>query len=471
MEASMTTNGFPKHESPLARRDRRGAAALPAALLAAGALLLASAVPVSAAETKGKPAAPAKPPAESDDPAAYKDAFPLQYESYMKTVDQVRTRFGGSEALPRSPTSVDPRSVISKSRLEDDPRLKTIWAGYPFSKDFRERRGHAWMLDDQTYTGRQEGVQQPGTCLNCHASVLLSQRKLGGGDLAKGFDAMNSLPFAEARKLVSHPVSCIDCHDPQTFELRVVRTAFIEGLKGARAASGLKDWDISKASSQQKRTFVCAQCHVEYFFKGPEKRLTLPWAKGLKVEQMLSYYDDAKFSDWTHAETGAGVLKVQHPEFELYSQGIHARSGVSCVDCHMPSVKSAGAEYTDHWVRSPLLNVKGSCQACHAWDEAELKDRVDEIQGRVFQVRNVAIDALVDLIGDLKGARAAGRTDADLAAARAAQRRAQFFVDMVEAENSTGFHAPDESLRILSLSIDATRRGQLSLRGGSPPAK
>ena len=196
---------------------------------------------------------------------------------------------------------VDPRSVIAKSRLEDDARLKTIWSGYPFAKDVRERRGHAWMLDDQTYTGRQEGVPQSGTCLNCHASVLLAQKKLGGGDLAKGFDAMNSLPFAEARKLVSHPVSCIDCHDPQTFELRVARTAFLEGLKGARAAAGLKDWDISKASSQQKRTFVCAQCHVEYFFKGAEKKLTLPWSKGLKAEQMLSYYDDAKFSDWTHA--------------------------------------------------------------------------------------------------------------------------------------------------------------------------
>ena len=53
------------------------------------------------------------------------------------------------------------------------------------------------------------------------------------------------------------------------------------------------------------RTFVCGQCHVEYYFKGPEKRLTYPWDKGLKVDDILAYYDEVKFKDWTHAESGA----------------------------------------------------------------------------------------------------------------------------------------------------------------------
>src|SRR5919108_1264741 len=147
---------------------------------------------------------------ETVDPAVWGRNFPLQYDGYRRTVDQVRTRYGGSEALPRTPTQLDPRSVVAQSRLEEDPRLKIMWAGYAFARDFREERGHAYMLADQTYTERQIAVKQPGTCLHCHASVYVPYRKLGGGDLIKGFEAMNRMPFAEARKLVTHPVACID---------------------------------------------------------------------------------------------------------------------------------------------------------------------------------------------------------------------------------------------------------------------
>ena len=93
---------------------------------------------------------------ETEDPAVWGKNFPLQYDDYRRTVDQVRTRFGGSEAEPRTPTQADPRSYVSQSRIEEDPRLKIMWAGYAFAKDFREERGHAFMLDDQTFTERQE---------------------------------------------------------------------------------------------------------------------------------------------------------------------------------------------------------------------------------------------------------------------------------------------------------------------------
>src|SRR6188474_1948507 len=75
---------------------------------------------------------------ETEDPAIWGKNFPLQYDDYKRTVDMVRTRFGGSEAEPRRPTDFDPRSIVSQSKIEDDPRLKTIWAGYAFAKDFRE---------------------------------------------------------------------------------------------------------------------------------------------------------------------------------------------------------------------------------------------------------------------------------------------------------------------------------------------
>src|SRR5262249_28046519 len=175
---------------------------------------------------------------ESEDPELWGRNFPLQSDDYKRSGDQVRTRFGGSEAEPHTPTEADPRSVVAQSKLQEDPRLKIMWAGYAFSKDFREERGHAYMLDDQTFTERQQVVKQPGTCIQCHASIVVPYKRLGGGDLIKGFEAMNQMPYTEARKLVSHPVVCIDCHDPATMQLRVTRPGFMEGISALKASQG-----------------------------------------------------------------------------------------------------------------------------------------------------------------------------------------------------------------------------------------
>jgi len=402
---------------------------------------------------------------QTEDPAIWGKNFPMQYDGYRRTVDQVRTKYGGSEALPHTPTQADPRSVVAQSRLEEDPRLKIMWAGYAFAKDFREERGHAYMLDDQTFTDRQNVVKQPGTCLQCHASIVVPYTKLGDGDLTKGFEKLNQMPFAEARKLVTHPVACIDCHDPKTMQLRISRPGFMEGMKAYKASMGVVDYDVNRdATRQEMRSFVCGQCHVEYYFKGPEKRLVYPWANGLKVEQILAYYDKEQFKDWTHADSGAPVLKAQHPEFELWNQGIHARSGVACADCHMPYTREGALKISDHHVRSPVLNINHACQTCHRWPESELKDRVEAIQTRTQNMRNLAMDALVALIGDLKAARAANLPAEKLASAQELQRKAQFYLDFIEAENSSGFHAPQEALRILGESINFAREGQLALR-------
>jgi nitrite reductase (cytochrome c-552) len=406
------------------------------------------------------------------DPATWGKNFPLQYDGYQQTVDQQRTRYGGSEALPRTPTDADPRSIVAQSRLEEDPRLKTMWAGYAFATDFREERGHAYMLDDQTYTERQVVANQPGTCMHCHASVWGPYRTLGGGDLVKGFEAMNTMPYAEARKHVTHPVSCVDCHNPTTMELRVTRPGFLEGIRALKAAQGTANYDPNTmATRQEMRAYVCGQCHVEYYFKGPEKRLTYPWDKGLKADEILSYYQENQFRDWVHAETGAPALKAQHPEFEMWNQGVHARSGVTCPDCHMPYQRVGAMKISDHHVRSPLLNVNRACQTCHRWSEEELTTRVHTIQDRTYQIRNVAMDALVAFIADLRKAREAGLSDAQLAGPRDAQRQAQFLLDFIEAENSMGFHASQEAMRILALSIDHTRRGHVGLRDAltAPP--
>ncbi len=403
---------------------------------------------------------------DTEDPETWGKNFPLQYDGYRRTVDQVRTRYGGSEAVPRTPTGADPRSIVAQSRLEEDPRLKTMWAGYAFATDFREERGHAYMLDDQTFTERQGVTKQPGTCMHCHGSVYVPYKKLGGGDLVKGFERMNQMPYAEARKLVSHPVTCLDCHDPNSMQLRVTRPGFIEGIRTLKASQGTPNYDVNRmASRQEMRAFVCGQCHVEYYFKGPEKRLTYPWDKGLKADEILSSYQANGFRDWVHAESGAPVLKAQHPEFEMWNQGIHAKSGVTCADCHMPYQREGALKISDHHVRSPVLNINRACQTCHRWSEDELRNRVFTIQDRTYQVRNLAMEALVGLIGDIKAAKARGLTDDQLATPRDEQRQAQFLLDFIEAENSMGFHAPQEAMRVLAMSIDHTRKGQLALRG------
>ena len=429
----------------------------------------------AAAAKKGKPAPQSAAEQvtltdDTDDPKVWGKLFPLQYELYMKTTDMQRTKYGGSEGVPHSPTDADPRSLVSRSKVEEDIGLRTMWKGYPFSEDFREERGHAYMLEDQRFTRRQVVAKQPGACLNCHASIYTAYKKAGNGDIVKGFETINPMPFFEAMKQVQHPVACIDCHDPSTLALRITRPAFIEGIRAYKASQGVQNYDVTKqATPEEMRAYVCAQCHVEYYFRGAERRLVFPWAKGIKVDQIQSYYDEIGFRDWTHTDTGAPALKAQHPEFELWSQGIHGRAGVTCSDCHMPKIQYKGQTVSDHWVRSPVLNLRNACYACHqkhdkSITERELRNRVEQIQDRHFLLREQAMTALVGLIGDLTAAKNAGRKDAELATARYLQRRAQFYLDFVEAENSTGFHAPQEAARILAESLNFSRQGQLAVR-------
>jgi nitrite reductase (cytochrome c-552) len=405
---------------------------------------------------------------ETVDPAKWAQNFPREYDSYLRTADDARAPRGGSEAIP--------------SKLDTDPRLRRIFAGYPFSVDYRERRGHAHMLEDQDNTERVRKFKQPGACLHCHASIIPAYRQAGEGDVMKGFQKVCAMPLAESRKLVDHPVACIDCHDPKTIQLRVTRPGFINGIKELAKSDqpvphlpSIERWRQDKrgqeydvnalASRQEMRSFVCGQCHVEYYFKGDGKLVTYPWHRGLKVEQIESYYDEIGFKDWVHAETGAPVLKAQHPEFELWSQGIHARSGVSCADCHMPYQREGAVKVSDHHVRSPLNNIARACQTCHRYPEEEIKARVVAIQDRNKALLDRSEDALVQLLDSLKAAKEKGISDTKLKEAHSLQRKAQWRVDFINAENSMGFHAPQESARILGEAIDYARQGQISVLG------
>lgn len=412
------------------------------------------------------------------DPAVWGKNWPRQYDSYQRTAISTRTRFGGhggSEALP-------------DQKIERDPWLQRMFRGYAFSIDYRDRRGHAYMLVDQENTERLTKPQS-GSCLHCHASVMPLYRELGDGDAMKGFEASHKLSYQDMNKKLhesgnAHPVSCVDCHDPDSMGLRVTRPGFINGIQALaesdaptphlpsvelwRKGDRKEPYDPNKDGSRNEmRSFVCGQCHVEYYCSS-NMPLEFPWSKGLTADQIEEHWDNRKFPDGTdffdykHAETGAKILKTQHPEFELWSQGIHARSGVSCADCHMPYMREGATKVSDHWVRSPLLNVSRACQTCHNVPEAEILSRVDVIQTRNHELMQKGGVAIVDLIDAIVKAKAEGATDDQLKLAQDFQRKAQWRLDFIAAENSMGFHAPQEAARILGEALDYARQGQIS---------
>jgi nitrite reductase (cytochrome c-552) len=416
---------------------------------------------------------------DDTDPAKWGANWPLQYDGYRRTAERTSTKYGGhsgSEALP-------------EERIERDPWLKQMFLGYAFAIDFRDRRGHAYMLFDQEQTKRLTKPQS-GSCLHCHASIIPLYRQLGGGDVMKGFESSYQLSYQEMSQKLhdsghAHPVSCVDCHDPRNMALRVTRPGFVLGIRrlaeseaAVPALPSIARWragDRSQAydpnvdaSRVEMRSFVCGQCHVEYYCGG-KMTLTFPWGKGLSADQLEAFWDEQKFPDgspfydFAHAETGAHLLKAQHPEFETWNQGVHARAGVSCADCHMPYAREGATKVSDHWVRSPLLNVNRACQTCHRTEEKEILARVEVIQARNHELLQQGGTAIVELIEAIKAAKTAGVSEAQLAPALALQRRAQWRLDLVASENSMGFHAPQETARVLADAIDFARQGQIAV--------
>lgn len=389
--------------------------------------------------------------ADEIDAAVWGLNFPLHYDRFMMTeINSGQTPYGGSD---------------NYDKLEKYPAMVRLWAGYAFALFHNEDRGHFYSAIDQAETGRvQPPFNQPGACANCHAgeAPLLIEEM--------GWAGFNSTPYNDLVDELHTGSTCGDCHDPETMALRLTRPALINALED----QGI-DW--TESSRQEMRSYVCAQCHVEYYFRGDDKLLTLPWSEGLTVEGMQAFYDSYGFSDWTHAETGSPMVKIQHPEYELYTTSLHYEAGVSCADCHMPFIREGGQKITDHWIRSPLERVNASCQTCHNLPEEQLESRILTIQDNTAELLRLSEDALLEAMDEIILAQEAGASDDQLVDARNFHRWAQLRWDFVSSENSTGFHSPQESARILAGSIDMAHRARSSatavlneLDGGIPTA-
>ena len=368
------------------------------------------------------------------DPAVWGQNFPQQYDRFVKTQENYgETPYGGSEPY---------------SKLERYPAMKRIWAGYAFSVDHNEERGHYYAAIDQKETERVKIKEQPGACINCHAA------EAPGLIAEMGWENFNHTPYNDLKDQLHYGSSCSDCHDPDTMELRITRPAFINAMQE-------RGVDLSKATRQEMRTYVCAQCHVEYYFKGEDKVLTFPWSKGFTINNIEQHYDEYGFTDWEHAESGAPMIKIQHPEFEMWTTGIHARSGVACADCHMPYIRQGSVKISDHWVRSPLNNLDNACGACHKWPQEELEARVIAIQNTTASLLRRTEEALLAAIDAIAAAKSAGASPEQLAEAQQLHRAASLRWDFVSSENSTGFHSPQEAARVLAEAIDLARQAEL----------
>jgi nitrite reductase (cytochrome c-552) len=279
-----------------------------------------------------------------------------------------------------------------------------------------------------------------------------------------GMAAFDKTLFKDLGAQITNPIGCANCHEPNTMRLIVTNPALEEALQ----AQG-KDWRTF--TRQEMRTVVCANCHVEYYFAGEGKYLTFPWKDGTRIENIAQYYIDAAFKDWDHAQSGAPMIKMQHPEYETYTaDSTHYKAGVACADCHMPYTRDGAAKFSTHNVQSPLLNADTACGACHT-DVSYVTGRVKVIQGQVRQTMDTTEDAIVAAIKSIESAAAAPEVNQDLLAeARNLHREAQLRWDFVAAENSMGFHNPEEALRILANATDLARQAELKAvqAAGSP---
>jgi len=372
--------------------------------------------------------------------------FPRQFQSYYQTKDtSFKSKYNGNAMI---------------DMLEVDPRLVVLWAGYGFSKDYNQGRGHFYAIDDVINSLRTGGPTSgedgpmPSTCWTCKSpDVPRLMEEKGVTEFYKG-------KWSSIGHEIVNPIGCADCHDPESMNLRISRPALVEAYER-------QGKDMKSFTQQEMRSLVCAQCHVEYYFDKTKAEgaayLTFPWDKGFSVEAMEQYYDEIEFSDWTHALSKAPMLKAQHTDYEVFNMGIHAERGVSCADCHMPYKTEGGQKFTDHHMRSPLDNVANSCQVCHREETEKLVKNVYDRQDKIIQNRDALEMLVVRAHVEAKKAWDLGATEPEMKAILQDIRHAQWRWDYAAAGHGNSFHAPVEIGRVIGTGIEIAQEARLKL--------
>jgi nitrite reductase (cytochrome c-552) len=372
--------------------------------------------------------------------------FPREYQSYLKTSEtDFRSKYNGNAMI---------------DMLEVDPRLVVLWAGYSFSKDYNQSRGHYYAITDVVNTLRTGAPKnemdgpQPSTCWACKSTdVPRMMNQAGITEFYKG-------KWAAMGPEINNPIGCADCHDHETMNLQITRPALIEAFQRMGK-------NITTASHQEMRSLVCAQCHVEYYFDKHKVEganyLTFPWDGGFSADSIEIYYDNIQFTDWTHELSKAPMLKAQHPDYEIYMTGIHAARGVSCADCHMPYMSEGGQKFTNHHIQSPLNNIANSCQVCHRQETDQLLKDVYERQDRIIENRDRLEELLVRAHVESKKAWDLGANEDQMKSILQQIRHAQWRWDYTAASHGASFHSPVETSRVIGTGIVLAQEARIKL--------
>lgn len=374
----------------------------------------------------------------------FKEDFPREYETWAMTEDTTfKSMYNGSQ---------------ERDILESFPDIVIIWAGYAFSKNYNTPRGHRHAIEDMRKilrTGNPgiggDGDIQPGTCWTCKGPDVPRLMR------EKGIGAFYGAKWSQWGSEVMNTVGCSDCHDARTMDLKPARPALYEAWHRAGK-------DVKKASHQEMRSLVCAQCHTEYYFeKDNNQYLKFPQDRGLTCEDAEAYYDSLGFYDYIHPLSKAKILKAQHPGYEMFKQGIHGQRGLSCADCHMPYMQEGGIKYTDHHVQSPLAKIDRTCQTCHRQDAETLRQNVYERQKKVYDFAVKVNHELALAHLEAEFAWKKGATEAEMTKTLDDIRKSQWRWDYSLASHGAAFHAPQEVMRLLADAMTYAKDARLEI--------
>lgn len=441
---------------------------------------------------------PSKKPVTNFDLAVCGQCHSDQYKSFMTISYRSKPKIEKATPTSRAPT------------------FDLLMMPHGFTKEHAEPRSHAFMLIDHLIVDRAYGGQfrlkdwtyvsklgkawevltdtgksLPETakaanpnCLLCKTTdQILDWAYLGEKNPKAKWDRTSNV--FELAKVLQNPMGCIHCHDPHAAKPRIVRDALIEAVTkyGATpyAANPQKDAiEVKEFRGYRKiglltkpnATLQCAQCHVEYNcnpgldpttgaaikFDDPRTNI-FPWKNVFDIQK---YYDGIKFRDFKHAITGAALIKMQHPEVETLWGSKHEQAGLTCASCHMPKVKNAqGRLYTSHWQVSPRNYLKETCLSanCHSgWSPEEAEYQIDAVQNYIKGKIRKAEFWLGRFIEAYEAAKRAGASESVLSEARKLHDTAHALWEWWTAENSDGFHNPDQAREALAQSIIASKK-------------
>lgn len=363
----------------------------------------------------------------------FQQTFPDQYATWQATSD----------------------SAHLEDALAEDPNMVIMWAGYGFAKDYNKARGHFYALDDVRNTLRTGAPQDessgpmPMACWSCKSpdvARLIDER---------GEDGYFDGKWSRLGSEVSNTIGCADCHDTQSEAFSRGEPALKLSRPYAERAMNAIHQPFADQSRFTQQAQVCGQCHVEYYFSGPTKAVTFPWAQGTNVDQMEAYFDALGFKDWTHKLSKAPMLKAQHPEFETWRDGIHGKNDVGCIDCHMPKVQNEdGKVYTSHKIGNPFDQFENTCAQCHTQSKDTMQEIVATRKAQVLNMKLTAEKHIVAAHFEAAAAWEAGATDAEMAPILQDIRHAQWRWDYAIASHGVHMHAPEVALKVLGTSVD-----------------